>query len=254
MACTCTGSGRQSVDVNGVAFDIASQEDLVRRVHEFVDCGATHVVRFVPSHPVVLAKRDDEYRRMLNSSALVLADGVGPVLGARLNGAKLHRISGTAGMQAILAERGLRHYLFGGSPDVVDRLRARVVALYGEAAVVGAESPPFRALSDEEWTEAVGRMRAVDADVVWVGLGTPKQDYAAAKLEALSAAPVIASVGAAFDFVAGSKRRAPRIVRSAGLEWLYRLLQEPRRLWRRYLVGNALFVCDVLAARIVRRR
>jgi N-acetylglucosaminyldiphosphoundecaprenol N-acetyl-beta-D-mannosaminyltransferase len=236
-----------------VAFDVVTREDLVRRVHEFVDCGASHVVRFVPTHPVVLAKRDDEYRRMLNGSSLVLADGVGPVLGARLNGATLTRISGTEGMRAILAEEGLRHYLFGGSPAVADALRARVAALYGEEAVVGVESPPFRTLSDEEWEGAARRMRAAGAEIVWVGLGTPKQDYAAAKLQALSAAPVIASVGAAFDFYAGSKRRAPWIMRTLGLEWLFRLIQEPRRLWRRYMVGNALFVYDLVVSALPRR-
>jgi N-acetylglucosaminyldiphosphoundecaprenol N-acetyl-beta-D-mannosaminyltransferase len=256
VRCACAQQdGREVVEVNGIEFDVVTREGMLSRVHDFVSCGGSHTVRFVPAHPVVLAKRDADYARVLRSSALLLADGVGPRLAASLKGIRLTRISGTEGMHAVFSDgrdRGVRHYLFGGSPHVAEALSARLRELYGEASIVGVESPPFRELTDEEWRAASERMQAADADVVWVGLGTPKQDHAAEKLELLEAAPVIACVGAAFDFIAGSKRRAPDLVQKLGLEWAFRLAQEPTRLGRRYLVGNVLFVVDAARATLAR--
>jgi N-acetylglucosaminyldiphosphoundecaprenol N-acetyl-beta-D-mannosaminyltransferase len=116
--------------------------------------------------------------------------------------------------------------------------------------IVGAESPPYRPLSDEEVAEAVVRMRAAGAQAVWVGLGAPKQDFMAARLRELDAAPAIFCVGAAFDFVAGVVPRAPLWMQRSGLEWLHRLLSDPRRLWRRYVLGNPRFVAGVVADRV----
>lgn len=244
--------------MNGVPFDVlATPDELLERIDALIACGQPHVVRFLATHPVVLAKRDERYRNLLAQPGLNLADGIGPVLAARLRGKSLSRLSGTEGMRAVIrhgTSNGMRHYLFGGSPDVVARLRERLTDEYDADAVVGFESPPFRPLSDEEWRSAAARMRAANTDVVWVGLGAPKQDYAAAKLEELAAVPVIVAVGAAFDFIAGSKRRAPVVLRKLGLEWLYRLLQEPRRLGKRYVVGNLLFLYDVLVSAVTSRR
>jgi N-acetylglucosaminyldiphosphoundecaprenol N-acetyl-beta-D-mannosaminyltransferase len=144
----------------------------------------------------------------------------------------------------------LRHYLFGGTPEALEKLQAELRAEEPRIVIAGVESPPFRELSDAEVAEAAGRMRAAGADAVWVGLGAPKQDVMAARLRDVDAAAAIFCVGAAFDFVAGTVPRAPLWMQRSGLEWLHRLLSEPRRLWRRYLIGNPRFVMGVVWDRL----
>jgi N-acetylglucosaminyldiphosphoundecaprenol N-acetyl-beta-D-mannosaminyltransferase len=141
---------------------------------------------------------------------------------------------------------GLRHYLFGGTPETLDALGTRLRSLRPGIEIVGAESPPFHEIGDDELRRAAGRMRAADAQAVWVGLGTPKQDVVADRLRDLGAAPVILCVGAAFDFVSGSVPRSPGWLNALGLEWAYRLRTDPRRLWRRYVLGNPRFVAGVV--------
>jgi N-acetylglucosaminyldiphosphoundecaprenol N-acetyl-beta-D-mannosaminyltransferase len=138
-------------------------------------------------------------------------------------------------------ETGLRHYLLGSTPEVVDDLVIELVRRFPDIQVVGAEAPPFRDLSDAERSAQAERIGAAQAQVVWVALGTPKQDYEVARLAAETPAVHVA-VGAAFDFISGHKRQAPAWIGRGGLEWLFRLVCEPRRLWRRYLVGNTHFL------------
>ena len=124
---------------------------------------------------------------------------------------------------------------------MLGELETAVRRHYRRAAVVGTDSPPFRSLSDEERAHQADRIRASGAQIVWVGLGTPKQDFEVARL-ARELPLVFVAVGAAFDFVAGTKRQAPQWMQRNGLEWTFRLASEPGRLWRRYLFGNARFV------------
>lgn len=147
----------------------------------------------------------------------------------------------------------LRHYLIGGTPPVLDALRAELRERYPSANIVGAESPPFRTLSDVELDQQVARIADSKAQVVWLGLGTPKQDWEAARLAKLVPA-CFCAVGAAFDFIAGTKRQAPEWIQQRGFEWLYRLLSEPRRLWKRYLFGNVRFLFAVALSRKGRRQ
>jgi N-acetylglucosaminyldiphosphoundecaprenol N-acetyl-beta-D-mannosaminyltransferase len=138
-------------------------------------------------------------------------------------------------------ELGLRHYLLGSTPQVLSGLETELRWRFPKAAIVGAVSPPFRALTEQETAEQTARLVESKAQVVWVGLGTPKQDWESARLAAEVGAIFIA-VGAAFDFIAGEKKQAPMWMQRSGLEWLFRLAVEPRRLWKRYLFGNARFL------------
>jgi N-acetylglucosaminyldiphosphoundecaprenol N-acetyl-beta-D-mannosaminyltransferase len=215
------------------------------------------VVHFLAAHPTVLARQNPSYRRILNRGDLNVPDGMGVVLALRLSGVEAQRLSGTEAMHLVArwgVDRDLSHYLFGGAPGTVVACRKALEAAHSGIRIVGAESPPFREPTEQELKEAADRMRQSGAGVVWVGLGTPKQDVVAEKLRRLDAAPVLACVGAAFDFVAGAKRRAPRWMRSSGLEWLHRLFSEPTRLWKRYLVGNATFAAGVVKDLIATRR
>jgi N-acetylglucosaminyldiphosphoundecaprenol N-acetyl-beta-D-mannosaminyltransferase len=243
---------RSSTVVNGVRIDPVSDEELVAALEAFLGCRRSHVVHFLAADPTVRARRDGAYREILNRGDLNVPDGAGVAWAARLAGHPARRFPGTEGMLSISRwglRRSLSHYLYGGGPETLARCVRALERAHPGIRIVGAESPPFRPLSDPEMHAAAYRMRSAGADVVWVGLGTPKQDIEAERLRDLGAAPVIACVGAAFDFVAGTKRRAPAWMQRSGLEWLHRLASEPSRLWRRYLVGNPAFVAGVLRDR-----
>ena len=205
-------------------------------------------VHLCNAYTLALADKDDAYKTMLRSAVLNFPDGQSVVWANRL----LHRGQDLPAQRVygpdlfldvfdLGQERGLRHYLLGSTPQVLERLEAELRRRFPRAEIVGSESPPFRALTEAERTAQRDRLRESGAQVVWVGLGTPKQDWESASL-AGDLPVVFAAVGAAFDFVAGEKPQAPRWMQQRGLEWLYRLLTEPRRLWRRYLFGNARFV------------
>jgi N-acetylglucosaminyldiphosphoundecaprenol N-acetyl-beta-D-mannosaminyltransferase len=149
---------------------------------------------------------------------------------------------------------GYRHYFYGGAPGVADKLAARLSARFPGLVVCGTFSPPFGKLSPEEDEAIVRRINEAHADIVWVGLSTPKQERWMDQHRDRLDAPVLIGVGAAFDFHAGLKRQAPRWIQRSGLEWLFRLLTEPRRLWRRYLRNNPEFAWRLLlqSAGIVR--
>src|SRR5207248_11374346 len=142
---------------------------------------------------------------------LNLPDGAAVAWAARFNGTPATRLSGTEGFRGVVhwgADRGLRHYLFGGTPETLALLEEKLREEEPRIVIAGAESPPFRPLSDEEVADAAARMRSVEADAVWVGLGAPKQDLMAARLRDRGAAPALFCIGAAFDFVAGTVPRA----------------------------------------------
>jgi N-acetylglucosaminyldiphosphoundecaprenol N-acetyl-beta-D-mannosaminyltransferase len=241
--------------VNGVELDRLDESELVARVESFVRCGSSHVVHFFAAHPTVLARKDRAYRELVNRGDLNVPDGLPVAWALRLLGGPGHRIAGTDGFGLLCragVDAGHRHYLFGGTTESLERLRVRLETAYPGVRIVGAESPPFRDLDDDELRDVARRMRTAGSDLVWVGLGVPKQDLIAEQLRELAAARVIVCVGAAFDFLSGAQRRAPAWMQTTGTEWLFRLISEPKRLWRRYLVGNPQFVAGV-AKDILRR-
>jgi N-acetylglucosaminyldiphosphoundecaprenol N-acetyl-beta-D-mannosaminyltransferase len=234
--------------VNGVRFDPLRPAELGPRVASFLHCGRSHIVHFFAAHPTVLARQDAEYRSLLNRGDLNLPDGRPVVWALRLLGRRTEQITGTDGFQLLCdwgRAHGIRHFFYGGTPQVLLQLQQHLEQRYPGIEIAGTISPPFRALSDQELREDAARIRASRADLVWVGLGAPKQDVVGERLRELECAPVLLCVGAAFDFLAGVKKRAPRPLRRLGLEWLYRLAIEPRRLWRRYLLGNPQFMVGV---------
>jgi N-acetylglucosaminyldiphosphoundecaprenol N-acetyl-beta-D-mannosaminyltransferase len=240
---------RQSGFVNGVRLDPVSPAELADRTAQFLNHGSSHVVHFCAAHPTVLARGDEAYRDLLNRGDLNVPDGMAVAWTLRLFGCPAERLAGSDAM-SFLCEWGLdrmaAHYLFGGTPEVVGRLKARLEARFPGIRIVGAESPPFRTLTDEEWADAADRINRSGADLVWVGLGAPKQDWAAETLRELDCAPAILCVGAAFDFLSGARKRAPRWVQAIGFEWLHRWIHEPKRLVGRYLIGNTRFLGGVL--------
>ena len=196
-------------------------------------------------HMVVTARKDKGLAEAMSASDMVTPDGA-PVawMLRRLGFADQPRISGTELMLAYLKEaaaRGEPTYLYGGTEETLAGLVRNLQERFPALVIAGAWSPPFRALSEEEDRALVERINASGARTVWVGLGCPKQEkWMQAHRGGVNA--VMFGVGAAFDFISGSKPRAPLWMQKAGLEWLHRLGSEPGRLWQRYLVTNTLFV------------
>lgn len=144
-------------------------------------------------------------------------------------------------------------YLYGSTPAVIEALRTHLTVIFPQLRIAGAEAPPFRPLTAEEDEDTARRINASGAGIAFIGLGCPKQDqFAARQRERIRAVQVC--VGAAFDLHAGARKMAPRWMQNCGLEWLFRLCQEPRRLCRRYLVTNTVFLAELAAALLRRRR
>lgn len=243
-----------TIRVGGVPIALAGPKDLLRWVGESVEDPADgcRVVNHLAAHPTVLARRDLDLAATLERADCNVADGMGTLWAVRLladGPSPTERVYGPDAMLATI-EAGLprrwRHAFVGGTQVVLPRLLSRLRDRYPGMVVAGAYSPPFRdvdAAAVSEDLDALGTHG--DLDVLWVGLGVPKQIRWADLARRHAPARVIATVGAAFDFHAGVVPQAPRWMQEHGLEWLHRLGQDPRRLMRRYLVGNAQHVVGV---------
>jgi N-acetylglucosaminyldiphosphoundecaprenol N-acetyl-beta-D-mannosaminyltransferase len=234
----------------GVRVDPLTMDAAVDRIALAADEGRPLAVHLVNAYTLSLAVRDEPFRALLDRGDLNLPDGTPLVWLGQRHGLEefTSRVYGPD-LTVEVCDRGrahgLRHYLYGASPEVVERFAQQLRARFPGIEIVGVESPPFRQLSPEEEEALVARVRHAGANVVWVGLGTPKQDHFVEAFRDRLGVPVVA-IGAAFDFLAGEKKMAPRWMQERGLEWLYRLLSEPRRLWKRYLVGNLVFLWGAL--------
>lgn len=233
-----------------VRIDSVTIEDAVGRLLLGEATGAVHLCN---AYTLSLASKDQSLANQLNRGSLNLVDGKPLVWIARSLGLRhmTRRVYGPELMERTLdsgQSTGARHYLFGSCPEVIEALSSAISTRWPEARVVGVEAPPFGELSDSDLDAAVGRFNSAKAEIVWLGLGTPKQDTVAARFTERSDLTFVA-IGAAFDFLAGEKRQAPRFMREHGLEWLFRLASEPRRLMKRYLIGNSVFIYQNLRHR-----
>jgi len=200
----------------------------------------------VSVHGLVVAQRDPAIRSALNHCGMATEDGMPLVWWSRLAGfSEARRVCGSDLLDAVCSyglQRGYRHYFYGAGPKVLELLTDRLRQRYPGLIIAGSHSPPFRRLSSNEDAEDTAAINKARPDFVWVGLGMPKQEkWMVEHLGKINATALI-GIGAAFDFHAGTKPRAPIWMQHAGLEWLFRLITEPGRLAHRYLIDNALFV------------
>lgn len=228
----------------GVRIDAIPIEEAVELILDGQARGAVHLCN---SYTLSLACSDAGLSAVLNNGRLNLPDGKPLIWVARWLGLRhmARRVYGPELMQRALEggqPRHTRHFLYGSTPDVLGTLTASISRSWPEALIVGSLSPPFGQLSDVELDAAITAIESAQSDVVWLGLGTPKQDLVADQLAGRSSSTTFVAIGAAFDFIAGTKRQAPHWMREHGLEWAFRLASEPRRLWKRYLVGNSVFL------------
>jgi exopolysaccharide biosynthesis WecB/TagA/CpsF family protein len=233
-------------DVLGVEVSVTDYDELAGLFVEAARLREPFVASFLAVHAVVTAAMDPSYRYRINSFEVVGPDGQ-PVRWA-LN--LLHkvglkeRVCGPVMMLKMCercAKEGIGIYLYGSTTDTLQRLQANLTARFGGLHIAGVESPPFRPLTPEENEAACERINASGAGIVFIGLGCPRQDIFAHQ-NRFRIQAVQLCVGAAFDFHAGKKKMAPPWMQKYGLEWTYRMIQEPRRLWKRYLVTNAMFI------------
>ncbi|MBI1171371.1 WecB/TagA/CpsF family glycosyltransferase [bacterium] len=225
-------------NILGVAVAALDLEGAVDLVIEAVTSRRRGYVCVCGAHGLIECQSDPELRRIHNQAMAVVADGMPLVWALHGNGhPDAGRVYGPDLMRAVFARgtaTGLRHFLYGTTPKNLLELEMRLRRMYPGCQIVGAYAPPFRALTAAEEDEVGTLINAARAEVVWVGLSTPKQERWMARMRDRLEAPILLGVGAAFDFIGGNKAGAPKLLQRAGLEWAYRLLTEPRRLWRRY--------------------
>ena len=200
-------------------------------------------------HGVMEARRNPDFRRILNHAFINAPDGMPMSWVGHLQGhSQMDRIFGPDLMAAtcrISIERGYRHFLYGGEPGVAEMLKDSLQRRFPGLQVVGTYTPPFRSLTTEEEQELLTQVRRSQPHIFWVGLGTPKQERFMADYIDRLQVPLLVGVGAAFDYHTGRTRDCSQWIKRAGLQWLHRLLQDPRRLWKRYLRNNPSFLWNI---------
>lgn len=237
------------VNVLGVEVSAIDLEGAVRHIRGWIESDTRDYVCVRDVHGVMQSQRDPELIRIHNRAGLVTPDGMPLVWCGRYAGAGwMRRVYGPDLMLAVCRESrvdGVRHFLYGAGVGVADELAENLRDRFPGIEIVGTHSPPYRDLTDDEIDETVRMINSAKPDVVWVGLSTPKQERWMSQFRPLLDAPVLIGVGAAFDMHAGRVPQAPEWMRKSGLEWSFRLLAEPRRLWRRYLNSIPLFILQI---------
>lgn len=231
--------------VVGVPISLTSYDGVFAAIAQRPAESAT-VIAVCNVHSVMSARRNPQLLEAIAGAEIATPDGVPIVWGLRATADKdQQRVYGPELMRLAMvqsAELDFKHYIYGSTPETLAQLEEAIGTMAPDASIVGSESPPFRDMTQDETAAAMGRIRSSGADVVWVGLGMPKQERWMHEMRAALPGVALIGVGAAFDFIAGTKKQAPEWMQKAGLEWLFRLVQEPRRLWRRYLWNNPAYL------------
>lgn len=220
--------------------------DTVKHIKHWVNTGEKRkYVCVCNTHSLVTASNDETFNKALDSADICTPDGMPLVWALKMFGFKMQdRVDGPNLMLKLCEEaegNNYKIYLYGGTEDTLIRLEKKLRELYPNINIVGSYSPPFRDLSNKERAEIAYKINEVKADFVFVSLGCPKQEKWMYE-NTLDINSVLLGVGAAFNFIIGDIKRPPMFIRKLGFEWLFRLISEPRRLWKRYLVNNTLYI------------
>jgi N-acetylglucosaminyldiphosphoundecaprenol N-acetyl-beta-D-mannosaminyltransferase len=246
------------VNILGVGISAITMSQAVDQIARWIDSQTRQYVSACTVHTVMECQRDEKMRRAVNGAGLATPDGIPLVWLSRWwqKQVPVERVYGPDLMLALCQcsiERGYRHYFYGGAVGVPELLAEKLQRRFPGLNIAGGYSPPFRPLTSAEEAQIVQQINQAAPDIVWVGLGTPKQDLWMVSMRNQLSAPVLIGVGAAFDFHTGRIPQAPRWMQRSGLEWLFRFWHEPRRLWYRYLVYNPLFIV-LVAAQLLKLR
>jgi N-acetylglucosaminyldiphosphoundecaprenol N-acetyl-beta-D-mannosaminyltransferase len=244
-------------NVFGIALDAVNLPTAVTSVLRATKAGRNKYVCLAGAHGIVEARRDPRLAEAFRNAFLVLPDGM-PTVWMAWWQALYHvdRVFGPDLMVEVISQSqasGERHFLLGGNPGVAEELASRLNTRYPKARIVGTYTPPFRRLNVAEEAALIARLEKCRPDIVWVGIGAPKQELFMSEYLGRLKVPVMVGVGAAFDFHTGRLTDSPRWVKRAGLQWFHRLVQEPKRLWWRYLRTNSIFLA-LAAMKLLRVR
>jgi N-acetylglucosaminyldiphosphoundecaprenol N-acetyl-beta-D-mannosaminyltransferase len=236
----------ERVNILGVGVSAVNMEQAIDRIDGWVGARESAYVCVCPVHSIMECRRSDEVRHIFNAAGMVTPDGMPVVWVAQLSGhPEVRRVYGPDLMLAALEHGRHRHFFYGGGPGVAVRLAEVLKTRFPDLQIAGSFEPPFAPLDQLCTPEAAELINRSEADVVWVGMSSPKQDQWMARMRPLLKAPVLIAVGAAFDFHSGTVKQAPRLMQRWGLEWTFRLAMQPRRLWRRYLIDNPWFLWEL---------
>jgi len=240
----------ERVNVLGVGISVLNLKTALAAIGESIKNRSRGYICVTGVHGVMEARQSPDFRAILNKAFLNTPDGMPMVWLGKLNGYEtMSRVYGPDLMLDVFSwsrEAGCTHFFYGGQPGVAGELQRNLEAKFPGIKVCGCYSPPFRPLNAEEEAAFIATIDRLRPDIIWVGLSTPKQEkFMAEYLPKLNTTLMI-GVGAAFDFYAGRTRQAPRWIQRSGFEWLHRLIHEPRRLWKRYLKNNPLFVMKII--------
>lgn len=229
-----------TIDIVGAPVSAINMQTAIERLASWIGKPQSQYVCVADVHSIMQTRANPSHMASMRGAAMVTPDGMPLVwTGRALGHQSMARVCGPDLLSEVCSAseaRGWRHYFYGGAEGVVDRLQAALEARYPNLDIVGTYSPPFRPLTDAEDAEIVRKILDAKTDILWVGLGCPKQEkWMADHVQRLPGVTLI-GIGAAFDFHTGRIERAPIWMQRNGLEWLHRLLSEPKRLWRRYLV------------------
>jgi N-acetylglucosaminyldiphosphoundecaprenol N-acetyl-beta-D-mannosaminyltransferase len=248
----------ERVNVLGVGVSAINMRMAIETLDQWIAQDERHFVSVCNVHSVMECRRDPRLRAIVNRAGMTTPDGMPLVWLARLSGQR--QVSRVYGPDLMLAEMasslksGHRHYFYGGRPGIADRLAASMAKRYPGVRIAGTFTPPMGTAEELCNQDTAARINAARPDIVWVGVSSPKQEFWMACMRDRLDAPVLIGVGAAFDFHSGNVAQAPGWMQRSGLEWLFRLLTEPRRLWRRYLIDNPWFVLEVARQRLGLKR
>jgi N-acetylglucosaminyldiphosphoundecaprenol N-acetyl-beta-D-mannosaminyltransferase len=244
-----TKFAQKYADVLGVkvsAIDLSTAVDMADR---WIAAKNRGYICVTGVHGVMEAQKDTEFLRILNHAFINTPDGMPMSWVGRLQGlSQMDRVFGPdfmAAMCQLSVQRGYRHFLYGGEPGVAELLKKALQRRFPGLRVVGTYTPPFRNLNAEEEDDVLTQVRTSRPHILWVGLSTPKQERFMAQYIDRLDVPLLVGVGAAFDYHTGRIRDCPHWMKRAGLQWLHRLLQDPRRLWKRYLRNNPAFIWNI---------
>jgi N-acetylglucosaminyldiphosphoundecaprenol N-acetyl-beta-D-mannosaminyltransferase len=244
---TTKGAGDpDSFRVLGVPVNVLDMPLALQTIDQFISNKRGGYICIRDVHGVMAAQVDEHLQNIHEHALLVTPDGMPLVWLGRLNGyPSIRRVCGPDLVSALCAhsiDRGYTHYFFGGTDDVLTKLMATLRFQFPGLKIAGWECPPFKTTTTTPDLAATEKMRMANPDIIWIGLGSPKQEYWMQANAANLPSAIQIGVGAAFAFHAGIVQRAPLWMQKSGLEWLFRLAQEPGRLWRRYLVMAPKFV------------
>lgn len=241
----------RKITVGSIPFEVTSVSDAAAQLLQAAKSGSGMSVRLSNAYCVALASKDKSYHAILTGPGVNYPDGSPIAWFMRRQDKSAQQVRGPSLFNETLRQSSnheTKHFFLGSSPATLKLLQKRVQERFPNTSISGTYSPPFQPVGNDLYDACANAVANVDADLIWVALGTPKQDFVAYELGKRTGRTIVA-VGAAFDFTAGTVKEAPKWTRRFGMEWAFRLTVEPRRLWKRYLIGNVQFLSAVLRSR-----